>query len=136
MALAFLIIASILLVALIAVLVIMLVQDSLVHSAEIELDSYTGEQNGAILSENGDEIVIEWSSTDDGTDSGFVVEIQSKDGEWYEVTDKCDANFVPSDETLHACAVSSGLLLASPFNLLYNDVVYSRVSNLNQEEEQ
>ena len=105
------------------------------HSTEIALDSYTGEQNGAILSENGDEIVIEWSSTDDGTDNRFVVEIQSNEGEWYEVTDKCNANFVPSDETLYACAVSSSLLLESPFNLLYNDVVYSRVSNLNQEKE-
>ena len=135
MALAFLIIASILLVALIAVLVIMLVQDSLTHPAPIELDSYAGEQDGAILSENGDEIVIEWSSTDNSADTGFVVEIQSKGGEWYEVTDECNPDFVPSGETLHACAVSASLLLKSPFNLLYNDVVYSRVSNANQVED-
>ena len=108
------------------------------HTAGIELDSYTGdtgEQNGAILSENGDEIVIEWSTTDDGTDTGYIVEIQSKNGEWYEVTDECNADFVPSDVTLHACAVSASLLLESPFNLLYNDVVNSRVSSIDQGED-
>ena len=82
-----------------------------------------------MLGEEGDQIVIEWSFPGTEENTNFSVEILAQDREWYEVTDACDYSFA-SDSGLYSCGVLIETLLDPPFNLLYNDSIYSRVTQL------
>ena len=74
-------------------------------------------------------MIIDWHFPSATEDSEYKIEIKGKNSEWYQIMDECDGkdDWIASNDF---CRINARTLLRNPFNLLYNDKVFSRVYKL------
>jgi len=77
-------------------------------------------------------VIIDWHFPTALEFSTYRIEIKAKDGEWYKELSECNGG----DAQIAAanfCQVQVQTLLAPPFSLMYNDLVYARVYIIDEE---